>query len=145
MGDAWQLAFMLPNIFRRLFAEGAFASAFVPLFRRRMVEGQSEAQLRRKRAVLLPVLIVFGGLAMVAMPWVVAYRAGDGDSDPATLPIAVMMARITFPYLLFMSLATLVAAVLNSLSRFAAAASFPILLNLVPDRALCSANRSAKS
>ena len=133
MGDAWQLAFMLPNIFRRLFAEGAFASAFVPLFNRRMVEGQSEAQRFAESvlSVLLPILIVFGGLAMVAMPWVVAYFAPEGlESDPEALPIAVMMARITFPYLLFMSLATLVAAVLNSLSRFAAAAAAPILLNL---------------
>ncbi|KZY06738.1 lipid II flippase MurJ, partial [Erythrobacter sp. HI0028] len=133
MGDAWQLAFMLPNIFRRLFAEGAFASAFVPLFNRRMVEGQSEAQRFAESvlSLLLPILIVFGGLAMVAMPWVVAYFAPDGfESDPEALPIAVMMARITFPYLLFMSLATLVAAVLNSLSRFAAAAAAPVLLNL---------------
>ncbi|MEE3153948.1 MAG: murein biosynthesis integral membrane protein MurJ, partial [Pseudomonadota bacterium] len=133
MGDAWQLAFMLPNIFRRLFAEGAFASAFVPLFNRRMVEGQSEAQRFAESvlSVLLPILIVFGGLAMVAMPWVVAYFAPEGlENDPEALPIAVMMARITFPYLLFMSLATLVAAVLNSLSRFAAAAAAPILLNL---------------
>ena len=101
MGDAWQLAFMLPNIFRRLFAEGAFASAFVPLFNRRMVEGQSEAQRFAESvlSVLLPILIVFGGLAMVAMPWVVAYFAPEGlESDPEALPIAVMMARITFPY-----------------------------------------------
>ena len=131
--DAFFVAFKLPNFFRRLFAEGAFASAFVPLFNRRMVEGQSEAQRFAESvlSLLLPILIVFGGLAMVAMPWVVAYFAPDGlESDPEALPIAVMMARITFPYLLFMSLATLVAAVLNSLSRFAAAAAAPVLLNL---------------
>ena len=133
MGDAWQLAFMLPNIFRRLFAEGAFASAFVPLFNRRMVEGQSEAQRFAESvlSILLPTLIVFGAIAMMVMPWVVAYFAPEGlERDPEALPIAVMMAQITFPYLLFMSLATLVAAVLNSLSRFAAAAAAPILLNL---------------
>ncbi|MGY8973553.1 MAG: murein biosynthesis integral membrane protein MurJ, partial [Sphingomonadales bacterium] len=133
MGDAWQLAFMLPNIFRRLFAEGAFASAFVPLFNRRMVEGQSEAQRFAESvlSILLPILIVFGAIAMMVMPWVVAYFAPEGlERDPEALPIAVMMAQITFPYLLFMSLATLVAAVLNSLSRFAAAAAAPILLNL---------------
>ena len=68
---------------------------------------------------------------MMVMPWVVAYFAPEGlERDPEALPIAVMMAQITFPYLLFMSLATLVAAVLNSLSRFAAAAAAPILLNL---------------
>lgn len=135
MGDAWQLAFMLPNIFRRLFAEGAFASAFVPLFNRRMKDDgdYSEARLFAENvlAVLLPVLIVFGALALIAMPWVVAYFAPEGlENDPEALPIAVMMARIAFPYLIFMSLATLVAAVLNSLSRFAAAAAAPILLNI---------------
>ena len=133
MGDAWQLAFMLPNIFRRLFAEGAFASAFVPLFNRRMNDGQSEAQRFAESvlSVLLPILIVFGGLALMAMPWVVSYFAPEGlERDPEALPIAIMMARITFPYLVFMSLATLVAAVLNSLSRFAAAAAAPIFLNL---------------
>ena len=133
MGDAWQLAFMLPNIFRRLFAEGAFSSAFVPLFNRRMNEGRTEAQRFAESvlSVLLPILIVFGAIALMVMPWVVGYFAPEGlERDPEALPIAVMMARITFPYLLFMSLATLVAAVLNSLSRFAAAAAAPIFLNL---------------
>jgi putative peptidoglycan lipid II flippase len=135
MGDAWQLAFMLPNIFRRLFAEGAFASAFVPLFNRRMSESgdHSEARLFAEQilAVLLPLLIVFGAIAMLVMPWVVEYFASDGLAENSdNLSAAVMMARITFPYLLFMSLATLLAAILNSLSRFAAAAAAPILLNI---------------
>ncbi|MXP47535.1 murein biosynthesis integral membrane protein MurJ [Altererythrobacter luteolus] len=135
MGDAWQLAFMLPNIFRRLFAEGAFASAFVPLFNRRMKEDGDLSEARRFAenvlAVLLPILIVFGAIALIVMPWVVAYFAPEGlAEDGDSLAIATTMARITFPYLLFMSLATLVAAVLNSLSRFAAAAAAPILLNI---------------
>ncbi len=135
MGDAWQLAFMLPNIFRRLFAEGAFASAFVPLFNRRMKEDGdvSEARMFAENvlAVLLPILIVFGAAAMIAMPWVVGFFAPDGlANDPDALAIAVFMGRVTFPYLLFMSVATLIAAVLNSLSRFAAAAAAPILLNI---------------
>ena len=135
MGDAWQLAFMLPNIFRRLFAEGAFASAFVPLFNRRMKDDGDLSEARRFAenvlAVLLPILIVFGAIALIVMPWVVAYFAPEGlAEDGDSLAIATTMARITFPYLLFMSLATLVAAVLNSLSRFAAAAAAPILLNI---------------
>ena len=133
MGDAWQLAFMLPNIFRRLFAEGAFASAFVPLFNRRMNEGQGESErfAASVLSLLLPILIVFGGLVLAIMPWIVGYFAPEGlERDPEALPIAIMMARVAFPYLLFMSLATLIAAVLNSLSRFAAAAAAPILLNL---------------
>ena len=135
MGDAWQLAFMLPNIFRRLFAEGAFSSAFVPLFNRRMREDGDISEARQFAenvlAVLLPILILFGAAAMIAMPWVIEFFAPDGLTDNADdLAIAVLMARITFPYLMFMSIATLIAAVLNSLSRFAAAAAAPILLNI---------------
>ncbi len=135
MGDAWQLAFMLPNIFRRLFAEGAFASAFVPLFNRRMKEDGDVSEARRFAtdvlSVLLPMLIVFGALAMLAMPWVVEYFAPEGlVEDAQSLSIAVFMAQVTFPYLLFMSVATLIAAVLNSLSRFAAAAAAPVILNI---------------
>ncbi|MEL6488090.1 MAG: murein biosynthesis integral membrane protein MurJ, partial [Pseudomonadota bacterium] len=135
MGDAWQLAFMLPNIFRRLFAEGAFASAFVPLFNRRMSEDGDMSEAQRFAtsvlAVLLPILIVFAAIAMITMPWVIGYFAPEGlDDDPGQLDIAIFMGRVTFPYLLFMSVATLIAAVLNSLSRFAAAAAAPILLNI---------------
>lgn len=134
VADAWQLAFQLPNIFRRLFAEGAFASAFVPLFNRRMAgaDGMSEARRFAEEvlAFLIPVLIVFGALALIAMPWIAGLFANEGmDRDPALFDLAVLMARITFPYLAFMSLATLFAGILNSLSRFAAAAAAPIMLN----------------
>jgi putative peptidoglycan lipid II flippase len=135
MGDAWQLAFMLPNLFRRLFAEGAFASAFVPLFNRRMKEDGDKSEARAFAenilSVLLPILIVFGGLAMLVMPWVVDYFLPENfPTDDASFDTAVMLARVTFPYLMFMSLATLIAAILNSLSRFAAAAAAPVLLNI---------------
>lgn len=131
--DAWQLAFQLPNLFRRLFAEGAFASAFVPLFNRHMNSGDSEARRFASEvlAVLLPILVTFGAVMMLAMPWVLWPFANDTmQADADTYNLAVTMGRIAFPYLLFMSLATLVAAVLNSLSRFAAAAAAPILLNI---------------
>ena len=133
VADAWQLAFQLPNLFRRLFAEGAFASAFVPLFNRHMAENESEAQrfAGEVLAVLLPLLVLFGALMMVGMPWVLwLFANADLRADPRTYALAVTMAQIAFPYLLFMSLATLTAAVLNSLSRFAAAAAAPILLNI---------------
>ncbi|PLK23803.1 murein biosynthesis integral membrane protein MurJ [Porphyrobacter sp. TH134] len=133
VADAWQLAFQLPNLFRRLFAEGAFASAFVPLFNRHMAEDESEAKrfAGEVLAVLLPILVVFGAVMMVAMPWVLwAFANEDLRGDGATFGLAVTMGRIAFPYLMFMSLATLVAAILNSLSRFAAAAAAPILLNI---------------
>ena len=133
VADAWQLAFQLPNLFRRLFAEGAFASAFIPLFNRHMAEDESAARrfAGEVLAVLLPILVLFGALMMLAMPWVLwAFANEDLRGDARTYDLAVTMGRIAFPYLMFMSLATLVAAILNSLSRFAAAAAAPILLNL---------------
>jgi putative peptidoglycan lipid II flippase len=135
VADAWQLAFQLPNIFRRLFAEGAFSSAFVPLFNRRMSKEGELTEARRfaeeVMAVLIPVLIVFSALALIAMPWIAGLFANEGiESDAGLYDLAVLMARIAFPYLAFMSLATVFAAVLNSLSRFAAAAAAPILLNV---------------
>ncbi|MEP2735625.1 MAG: murein biosynthesis integral membrane protein MurJ [Erythrobacter sp.] len=135
MGDAWQLAFMLPNLFRRLFAEGAFASAFVPLFNRRMKEDGTVDEAAdfatSVLSVLLPILILFGGIAMLVMPWVVEYFLPENfPTDAGAVETAVLLARITFPYLMFMSLATLVAAILNSLSRFAAAAAAPVILNI---------------
>ena len=134
VADAWQLAFQLPNIFRRLFAEGAFASAFVPLFNQRMgTEGQDEARRFADEvlAVLIPILIVFSALALIAMPWIMGLFASDAlATDGKRFDLGVTMARIAFPYLGFMSLATLFAAILNSLSRFAAAAAAPIFLNV---------------
>lgn len=135
VADAWQLAFQLPNIFRRLFAEGAFASAFVPLFNRRMTAEGDLTEARRfadeVMAVLIPFLIGFSALALIAMPWIAGLFANEGmEGDPELFDLAVLMARLAFPYLAFMSLATVFAAVLNSLSRFAAAAAAPILLNV---------------
>jgi putative peptidoglycan lipid II flippase len=133
VADAWQLAFQLPNLFRRLFAEGAFASAFVPLFNRHMTAGENEARrfAGEVLAVLLPILVVFGALMMLAMPWVLwAFANADLRNDRQMFDLAVTMGRIAFPYLIFMSLTTLIAAILNSLSRFAAAAAAPILLNI---------------
>ncbi len=133
VADAWQLAFQLPNLFRRLFAEGAFASAFVPLFNRQMAEDENAARrfAGEVLAVLLPILVVFGAVMMLAMPWVLwAFANEDLRGDAAMFDLATTMGQIAFPYLMFMSLATLVAAILNSLSRFAAAAAAPILLNI---------------
>lgn len=133
VADAWQLAFQLPNLFRRLFAEGAFASAFVPLFNRHMAEDETAAKRFAGEilAVLLPILVVFGAVMMLAMLWVLyAFANAELRGDAAMFDLAVTMGRIAFPYLVFMSLATLIAAILNSLSRFAAAAAAPILLNI---------------
>lgn len=136
-GDAWQLAFQLPNIFRRLFAEGAFSAAFVPLFNRRMTGPGNDAEDRESAgrfanealSVLVPVLIGFSALALVAMPGVI-WLIDDFGQGGRTNDFTIGLARVTFPYLTFISVMTIFAAMLNSISRFAAAAAAPVLLNV---------------
>jgi putative peptidoglycan lipid II flippase len=135
MGDAWQIAFQLPNIFRRLFAEGAFSAAFVPLFNRHMAaEGEHDHAASQRFAnetlsVFVPVLLVFSALMMIAMPWVIWLIDDFGQGGRST-PTSSALARIAFPYLGLVSVMTLFGAILNSLSRFAAVAFAPVLLNL---------------
>ena len=131
VADAFIVAFKLPNLFRRLFAEGAFSAAFVPLFSRELQDnGRAEALAfaRQAHAALLLVLVPFSIVLMVAMPWVVVVLA-PGMRAP-TFAMAVEFGRIAFPYLLFISLASLYGGVLNSIDRFAHVAATPILLNL---------------
>jgi putative peptidoglycan lipid II flippase len=134
-GDAWQLAFQLPNIFRRLFAEGAFSAAFVPLFNRKMAdEEQGEGGAARNFAidvlsVFVPILLLFTAVMMLAMPGVI-WLIDDFGKGGRTGDFSIALARITFPYLGLISVTTLFAAILNSLSKFAAAAFAPVLLNL---------------
>ncbi len=133
VADVFFVAFKFPNLFRRLFAEGAFSAAFVPLFadylendRRERARVFAEGAL----SVLLWTLLVFVCAAELAMPVLMYGFAPGFVGDPAKFDLAVLLTRITFPYLLFMSLVSLMAGVLNSLGRFAAAAATPILLNL---------------
>src|SRR5262245_12353004 len=133
IADAFIVAFKLPNFFRRLFAEGAFSAAFVPLFSGELqAHGRQEAVAfaRQAHAALLLVLVLFSALLIVAMPAVVALLAPGMRDDAPTFAMAVEFGRIGFPYLLFISLATLYGGVLNSIDRFAHVAATPILLNL---------------
>ncbi len=133
VADAFFVAFKLPNFFRRLFAEGAFNAAFVPLFTKHLGEDGIE-EARRFAAEVLSVLIVtlllFCTLLQIFMPWAMVAFAPGFSADPAKFDLAVELTRITFPYLLFISLVSQLGGVLNSLGRFAAAAATPILLNL---------------
>jgi putative peptidoglycan lipid II flippase len=132
VADAFFVAFKLPNFFRRLFAEGAFSAAFVPLFSRELQghgRDQALAFARQAHAGLLLVLVPFSVLLMLGMPGVLALLA-PGMRDEPTFAMAVEFGRITFPYLLFISLASLYGGVLNSIDRFAHVAATPILLNL---------------
>jgi putative peptidoglycan lipid II flippase len=133
IADAFFVAFRLPNMFRRIFAEGAFNAAFVPLFARRLEEeglGSAKRFAEQSLSVLVFTLLPLLGLTMVAMPWVMLVLAPGFKADPAKFALAVDLARITFPYLLFMALAALLGGLLNSLYRFSAAAAAPILLNI---------------
>lgn len=133
IADAFFVAFRFPNMFRSIFAEGAFNSAFVPLFAKRL-EGESEASARRfaeeATSALLFVLLLLTVLAMVFMPALMhVFAPGFGD-DPQKREWAVQFSRITFPYLLFISLTAVQAAILNSLGKFFAGAAAPVMLNV---------------
>jgi len=134
VAEAFFVAQRFPNLFRALFAEGAFNNAFVPLFAKR-VEGEGEEKARAFAievfSVLLAWLLLFSALAMIAMPLVIYVIAPGFTAEGERFQLAVDLTRICFPYLLFMSLTALQSGVLNSLNRFTAAAAAPILLNLV--------------
>jgi len=134
--DAWQLAFTLPNTFRRLFAEGAFSVAFVPMYTRELHgEGGGEAAADRFAgevlAVFVWVLLGFSALAMLAMPGIVWLLASEYQSVPGKFELAVSLSRITFPYLMLVSLVAMLSGLLNARSRFAPGAVVPVLLNIV--------------
>ncbi len=132
--DAFFVAFKLPNIFRRLFAEGAFSAAFVPMFSKELhgAGGLAAAQKfsRDVLSVFLPVLFLFTALFEIFMPGIVWLLASAYSEVPGKFELTVELTRITFPYLLLVSLVSLLAGVLNSMSKFAAAAAAPILLNI---------------
>lgn len=133
VADAFFVAFKLPNFFRRLFAEGAFSAAFVPLFARELQGGGREAALafaRQAHAGLVLVLVPFSIVLIAAMPWVLSLLAPGLKADPKTFDLAVEFSRIAFPYLVFISLASLYGGVLNGIERFAEVAVTPVLLNV---------------
>src|ERR671929_1963958 len=130
--DAFFVAFRLPNTFRRLFGEGAFSAGFVPLFSQRLHgEGDGPAEARRFSeevlAVFLPTLILFTLVFEIVMPlFIWAITGWHGQQ----LAFGTFLTRITFPYLLLISLVSLFSGILNSIARFTAAAFAPALLNL---------------
>ena len=133
VADAFFVAFKFPNFFRRLFAEGAFNAAFVPIFAG-MVAKDGRVAARNfaedALAVLLAALLALTLAIEATMPWFIALAAPGFRDEPEKLALAIEFTRITFPYLLFISLVSLQGGVLNSLDRFGAVAATPILLNL---------------
>lgn len=133
VADAFFIAFKFPNVFRRLFAEGAFNAAFVPLFAGKYEgDGPDTAKAFAEKAFAFLFWILLGLLIVMelAMPWAMQLFAPGFMDEPQKFDLAVELTRITFPYLLFISLVSLMAGVLNSLNKFAAAAATPVLLNI---------------
>ena len=133
VADTFFVAFKLPNLFRRLFAEGAFNAAFVPLYAAELEKNGREsarAFAQAALAVLLWALLAFVAAAEIAMPWLMRVIAPGFLDQPAKFDLVVQLSRITFPYLLFVSLVSLAGGMLNAQHRFAAAAATPMLLNL---------------
>jgi putative peptidoglycan lipid II flippase len=133
--DAFFVAFRLPNMFRALFAEGAFSAAFIPMFNRKVGEADDvNAGLRfaeQTLSVLFPVLLLFTVLMLVAA-WPITWGLSGGFKNPTPeqFAFAVTLSQITIPYLMLISLASLLGGILNSLDKFWVNAAAPILLNI---------------
>ncbi len=140
--DAFFVAFRLPNHFRAIFAEGAFNAAFIPAYARiRTQEGVKAADQFGDRifTLLFASQVVLLALALVFTPQVIELLAPGFSREPHQFTLAVSLTRITFPYLLLITLVTLWSGILNALHRFAAAAAAPILLNLTMMATLAAA------
>jgi putative peptidoglycan lipid II flippase len=133
VADAFFVAFRLPNHFRAIFAEGAFNAAFIPAYARIRSQGGAAAAARfgdRIFTLLLASQIVLLALALIFTPQAIDLLAPGFSREPQQFALAVSLTRITFPYLLLITLVTLWGGILNALHRFAAAAAAPILLNI---------------
>ena len=131
--DAFEAAFRLPNLLRRLFAEGAFAQAFVPIlaeYRSQRGDAATRALVGRVGALLTLVLLAVTVIGIVAAPWLVYALAGGFARTPGKVELTATLIRIVFPYILFVSLVSLAGGVLNVYRRFAVPAVTPVLLNL---------------
>jgi len=135
VADAFNAAFRFPNSFRRLFAEGAFNSAFVPLFAKKIEhEGMSGARQLAQEvlSVLFSLLLILTIAMELAMPLLVTYIIAPGFAqDEAKLAMTSRLASIMFPYLTCMSLAAMMGGMLNALHRYFAAAIAPVFLNII--------------
>ena len=133
VADAFFVAQRLPNLFRSLFAEGAFSAAFVPLFAGTIAHDGKPVAKRFAEdclSVLLTALFVFVVLGEIFTPSLLDVLAPGFRAEPDKFALTVGLTRITFPYLLFISLTALQGGILNSVERFAATAATPMLLNI---------------
>lgn len=131
--DAFTVAYQVPNYLRRIFAEGSFASAFVPVLSELRQKGDEQALrsfVDHVAGALCAVLLLVTGAGMLAAPWIAAVMAPGFAAEPGKLALTGEMLRIVFPYLFFVSMTAFAGGVLNSFQRFALPALTPVLHNL---------------
>ena len=131
--DAFFVAFKIPNLLRRLFAEGAFSQAFVPLLAAHKHDGEAQAKhlIDAVTTVLFLALVVTAAIGVAVAPLIVYLTAPGFALDPAKpFDLTISLLRITFPYIFFIALVALSAGILNTWSRFAVPAITPALLNV---------------
>ncbi len=133
LADAFFVAFRIPNTFRRLFAEGTFNAAFVPSYTSELLKNKSKSKKFANEIfnLLLLGLIFIIFLAEIFMPTFVSLIAPGFVGESKKIELAINLTRITFPFLMFVSLSSFFAAILNSHNKFAAASAAPIILNLI--------------
>ena len=132
VADAFFVAFRIPNTFRRLFSEGTFNAAFVPSYSSELVKGKNKAQNFANEIFNLLLISLFFIVVIIEilMPGFVYIIAPGFNENSEKLSLTIYLTRITFPFLLFVSLASFFSAILNSHNKFAAAAAVPIILNI---------------
>lgn len=136
IADAFFVALKLPNLFRRITAEGAFSIAFVPLFSKELEKNGEKSAIdfaREAQSMMVTVLMPFVILMILAMPYVIAMIApgfNNSGDDTGRYALAVSLSQITFPYILWMSLTAMAGGILNAVNRFAPFAAVPIIFNI---------------
>jgi len=133
IADAFFVAFRIPNTFRRIFGEGSFNAAFVPSYVKELTKSKKNSENFANKVFSLLTFSLFGLVILVElfMPLFVSLIAPGFKSDPEKFILATDLTRITFPFILFISLASFFSAILNSYNKFAAASAAPIILNVV--------------
>jgi putative peptidoglycan lipid II flippase len=145
IADAFFVAFKFPNFFRRLFAEGAFNAAFVPLFTRLHTSEGLEKATRNAEQIIAVLSLTLVGLVVaveLTLPWLMCIIAPGFEETPERLQYAIDFTRITFPYILFISLSACLGGILNSIGHFSSAAAAPILLNISMMTSMLAFNKS---
>lgn len=131
--DAFFVAFKLPNLLRRIFAEGAFAQAFVPIlaeYRQTRSEEATRAFIQHVAGMLTFALTIVTAIGILAAPWIIYVTAPGFAANPDKFALSAELLRITFPYILLISLSSFVGSILNTYHQFSIPAFTPTFLNI---------------